>query len=62
MSNYQDVYTVVEGVVEGKNRWVKIGRLVPHKNGDGGFNVYLDALPFNKTLVTRPHKDLKDVK
>ena len=48
-----DVYTVVEGETRSEDYWLRIGRCFPHKNGDGGFNLLLNALPLNGKLVVK---------
>lgn len=53
-SDWMEVFTVVgEGPDE---YWLKIGRAFPHKNGDGGFNILLNALPLNGKLIVKPKR------
>lgn len=54
MSNYLDVYTIIEK--EGKKAsWVRVG--VAFTNKDGSLTVRLDALPVNGQLHIREHQD-----
>lgn len=60
-----DVFTVIEAKDSGqtKDHWTKIGRMFPHKNGDGGFNIILNALPFTRKLVIKrsaPREEFED--
>lgn len=52
-----DVYTVIEDNGGAKPFWLKIGRMFPHKNGDGGFNIILNASPFTRKLVIKKRDD-----
>lgn len=50
---YKLVYTIIEK--PGKsNFWMKIG--IARQNHDGSWNVYLDALPFDRKLQIRDEK------
>lgn len=51
-----DVFTVVEGVGTKDDYWLKVGRMFPHRNGDGGYNIMLNALPLNNKLIIKPRK------
>ncbi len=51
---FMDVFTVIEAK-DKPDFWLKIGRAFPHKNGDGGFNIVLNALPLDNKLVVKPH-------
>ena len=53
-NDFMDVFTVIEGKGERPDFWLKIGRMFPHKNGDGGYNIVLNALPLNSKLVIKP--------
>lgn len=59
MANFFEVKTVTEYESNGqkKSRWTKIGVAFPNKNGDGGFNVLLDALPVNGKIVIMPPRE-----
>ena len=37
-----------------KTYWTRIGSAWPSKNGSGGFNVVLDALPVNGKIAIQP--------
>lgn len=54
-SEWMDVFTVIEAPGK-EDFWLKIGRAFPHKNGDGGYNVVLNALPINNKLVVKPRR------
>lgn len=53
--NWYDVYTVIEGGENKDPYWMKLGRMFPHTNGDGGFNILLNAMPIgtNKLVVKK---------
>lgn len=53
-NEFMDVFTVVEGGEKNKDYWLKIGRCFPHTNGDGGFNILLNALPIGNKLIVKP--------
>jgi len=57
-SDWMEVYTVIPGdETEGRpDYWQRVGRAFPHKNGDGGFNILLNALPLNGKLVVKMRK------
>lgn len=52
---WMDVFTVIE-TPDKPDFWLKIGRMFPHKNGDGGFNIILNALPLDNKLVVKPKR------
>jgi hypothetical protein len=47
------VFTIIDG--PSHSRWVRIGNAVV--NGDGSFNIFLDALPANGRLHMREIRD-----
>ena len=51
------LYSVIEGQRGKKSRWIPVGALFPHEDGEG-FNVQLDAIPvgFDGRLVARQPK------
>ncbi len=53
-TEFMDVFTVIE-TKDKPDFWLKIGRAFPHKNGDGGFNIVLNALPLDNKLIVKPH-------
>lgn len=58
-----DVFCVAEYVGDDRRRhkrWTKIGTAFPHRDGLGGMNVLLDALPPDKSLVILPRGDEKN--
>ena len=59
-SDWMDVFTVIDGKEDKPDFWLKIGRMFPHKNGDGGYNIILNALPVNAKLVVKPRKQRLD--
>jgi len=52
---YLDVCVGHEGKDQ-KKYFTKIGAMFPHKNGKGGFNIVLDALPIGREMVAFPPK------
>jgi hypothetical protein len=58
---WMDVFTIVEGKGNKDEYWIKIGRMFPHKNGDGGYNILLNALPINGKLVVKPRRKRQEI-
>lgn len=55
-NDWFEVFTVIDKTDTSEEYWLKIGRMFPHKNGDGGFNILLNALPLNGKLVVKPRR------
>lgn len=55
-NSWMEVFTVVKGTGDKDDYWLKVGRMFPHRNGDGGFNIVLNALPLNGKLVIKPRR------
>ena len=55
-NDWMDVFTVIDGAGQKPDFWLKIGRMFPHKNGDGGFNIVLNAHPIGSKLVIKPRR------
>lgn len=55
-NDWFEVFTVIDKTETSEEYWLKIGRMFPHKNGDGGFNILLNALPLNGKLVVKPKR------
>lgn len=54
-----NLYFVVDPGKGRRKRWIKVGAMFPHEDGDG-FSVFIDAIPvgFDGNLVARqPKKD-----
>lgn len=51
------LYSVIEGQRGRKSRWIPVGALFAHEDGEG-FNIQLDAIPvgFDGRLVARQPK------
>jgi hypothetical protein len=56
---HRDVYTIVVGTVDKKDRWVKIGASFLTKDGSESV-LLLDALPVNGKLQLRTPKPKED--
>lgn len=59
-NDWMDVFTVVEGFGQKPDFWLKIGRMFQHKNGDGGYNIVLNAHPIGNKLVVKPRRKRED--
>jgi len=58
-----DVFCVKEYTGDDRRRhkrWTKIGAAFPHRDGLGGLNVLLDALPLDGSCVILPHHEEKN--
>jgi hypothetical protein len=51
------VYTIRPAKPGGKEFWLEIGTMFPHEKGEG-FNILLNASPFDPKLVVMPRKEL----
>jgi hypothetical protein len=55
-TDWMEVYVVIDGdqAIGRPDFWQRVGRAFPHRNGEGGFNILLNALPMNGKLVVKP--------
>jgi hypothetical protein len=59
-NDWMDVFTVVPGHGSKPDFWLKVGRMFKHKNGDGGYNIILNALPLDSKLIVKPRRKRTD--